>query len=221
MRGFRWLSNWKIEKLLMLAIGIVIPSGPAAGQINDTLHPRHRLWEKRMQVWQQWARFSEKELFQAYQQTPDSWLREHVPAILPIRVDEGGNRLTSAYGYRKHPISRDWKFHNGIDLSGKLGQNVYATAQGIVQKVGYDPFLGNYIVLSHAGLFTTTYGHLSQTLVKKGQFIYRQVCIGKIGKTGRATGYHLHYIVKRSGKTVDADAYLFLRYNLYSISKSP
>jgi murein DD-endopeptidase MepM/ murein hydrolase activator NlpD len=213
------LNNWKIEKGLMLAIGIALLSGPAAGQINDTLH--HQLWEERMQVWQQWASFSEKELFQAYQQTRDSWLREHVPAILPLRVEEGGNRLTSAYGYRKHPISRDWKFHNGIDLSGELGQNVYATAQGIVTQIGFDPGLGNFIVLDHAGQFQTAYGHLSRIGVKPGQLVRRQEVIGWVGNSGRSTGYHLHYFVKRLGKTVDPDAYLFLRYGLPSLKNKP
>jgi len=216
MGGIHWLGNWKIDKGLLLAIGIALPGGPAVGQINVTLNPGHRLWEERMQVWQQWACFSEKELFQAYQQTRDSWLREHVPAILPIRVEEGGNRLTSVYGYRKHPISRDWKFHNGIDLSGKLGQNVYATARGIVTQIGFEPRLGNFIILDHAGQFQTAYGHLSRIGVKPGQLVRREEVIGRVGRSGSSTGYHLHYIVKRLGRTVDPDAYLFLRYGLPS-----
>jgi len=202
-------------------MGLLLSGTGVRGQGGNNHPVEDSLWRLRWEVWQQWACFSEKELFQAYQQTRDYWLREHVPAILPLRVEEGENRLTSVYGYRKHPISRDWKFHNGIDLSGELGQNVYATAQGIVTQIGFDPGLGNFIVLGHAGQFQTVYGHLSRIGVKPGQLVRREEVIGRVGSSGRSSGYHLHYIVKRLGKTVDPDAYLFLRYGLPSLKNKP
>lgn len=182
--------------------------------------PVDTLWKIRMRTWHRWAAISEAEFLKEYLQTEDTWLRLHVPAMLPLIPEEGNVRFTSGYGWRKHPIGGKTKFHNGIDLAATKGQPVYATAQGVVEKVAYEKGLGTYLVLSHAGLFQTYYGHLSGVLVKVGQLVMREECIGMVGKSGTATGYHLHYIVKRLGKPVDADGYLFLRYGMLVARKS-
>lgn len=208
------MRKWSV----FLRLGLLVSCHLALGQEvapMPILSSKDSLQEHRITVWREWASLSEQELFKAYVLTEDTWLRMHVPSVLPIRVDEGTTRLTSGYGYRKHPISGTWKLHNGIDLSGSPYQPVYATAQGLVQQVSYDKSLGYYVVINHAGQFQTYYGHLATILVKPGQWVNREDCIGKVGRTGRATGYHLHYIIKRLGKTVDADKYLFLRYGLF------
>lgn len=174
------------------------------------------LAERRIKIWKYWAKVSDKVFFKQYLATTDPWLRNHVPSILPIRVEDGHARLTSHFGWRMHPIVGKNKFHNGIDLAAYYKQPVYSTAQGVVEKVGYDRIIGNYIVVSHAGLFKTIYGHLSSTLVKVGQWVDREQLIGLVGSTGRSTGYHLHYSVKKNNVMVNANQYLFLRFGLIS-----
>ncbi|MDJ1470272.1 M23 family metallopeptidase [Xanthocytophaga flava] len=168
----------------------------------------------RLIIWKRWASVTDSVFFKEYKITSDNWLRKHVPSIPPIRPEEGKAKLTSSFGWRKHPILGKEKFHNGIDLAAAPGQAVYSTAQGIIEKVGYDPIIGNYITLNHTGLFKTIYGHLSATLVKAGKWVDRDQLIGLVGNTGRSTGYHLHYIVKKNNIAVNADPYLFLRYGV-------
>ena len=198
--------------LLQYAAGLQVAysqSSDSTDRVNNEL-----IIEERIKIWKQWADLGEEELFLAYINTTDTWLRNHVPSIMPLRVEDGNIRLTSHFGPRIHPITKESKFHSGIDLAAANGQLVYATAQGLVERTGRDAFLGNFIVLSHAGQFETWYGHLSEIGVEPGQLINRGDIIGRVGSTGRSTSYHLHYTVKRLGKAVDADRYLFLRYGL-------
>jgi murein DD-endopeptidase MepM/ murein hydrolase activator NlpD len=170
--------------------------------------------EERIRIWQQWADLSEDALFAAYSAARDPWLRNHIPSILPLRVEDGSIRLSAHFGNRIHPITGETDFHSGIDLAAKAGQPVYATAQGMVAHTGSHPLLGMFIIITHGGMYETWYGHLSKIGVEKGQLVYQADVIGSVGSTGRSTSPHLHYTVKRFGKAVDADKYLFLRYGL-------
>jgi len=121
--------------------------------------------------------------------------------IWPVR-----GRITSPYGMRV--ISGRKDFHAGIDIGGPTGTNIVAAESGRVSYAGYMRGFGNVIVLSHDGGYSTVYGHNSVNLVKKGQYVKRGSVIGKVGRTGNATGPHLHFEIRLSGKPVNPLPYL-------------
>ncbi len=111
-------------------------------------------------------------------------------------------RITSPYGYRIDPISKKKRFHSGVDIRTKES-TLYSMFPGIVKKVGYKKRgLGNFIVIDH-GNFETIYGHLSIIFLKKKDKVTAGSKIGISGSTGRATGDHLHLILKYRGKKVN------------------
>ena len=121
--------------------------------------------------------------------------------IWPVR-----GRITSPYGMRV--ISGRKDFHAGIDIGSPTGTNIVAAESGRVSYAGYMRGYGNVIILSHDGAYSTVYGHNSVNLVKKGQYVKRGNIIGKVGSTGNATGPHLHFEVRLSGKSVNPLSYL-------------
>lgn len=116
------------------------------------------------------------------------------------------NLMGSRYGLRYHPIFHIWRMHDGIDVRLSYGEKLYSLAPGTVVDVqsanvrGY----GRYVEISHNGLYTTRYCHLSTVYVKKGdRIISTDQCIGKVGHSGTATGAHLHLVYLYDGKTVN------------------
>ena len=116
-------------------------------------------------------------------------------------------RVTSPYGMRIHPISRQPQFHEGVDLGAPLGAPVYAMADGQVLYAGPATGFGSEIVLSHAGGVSTVYGHVSQILVSAGAVEAGQV-IALVGNEGESTGPHLHAEVHVDDAPVDPVAWL-------------
>ena len=106
---------------------------------------------------------------------------------------------SSSYGYRPDPVTGKRTMHWGIDISTNPGNPVWATADGRVISCKYDKISGNTIKISHMGGVTTVYCHLSKYKVKAGQKVKRGQVVGLIGKTGKATGPHLHYEVRVNG----------------------
>jgi murein DD-endopeptidase MepM/ murein hydrolase activator NlpD len=106
-------------------------------------------------------------------------------------------------GFRTDPINGSSDFHPGLDIAGERGQPVYATADGRVTQRGYQGGYGNLLVLDHGFGLVTKYGHLSSYLVKQGEGVKRGQVIGRVGNTGRATGYHLHYEVLANGRLIN------------------
>ena len=111
-----------------------------------------------------------------------------------------GAVLSSGYGNRKDPISNRKSFHGGIDLAAKVGTPVLASAPGKVIHAGPAGGYGNLVILEHRYDYTTYYGHLSKINVKKGDTIIQGQKIGEVGKTGRVTGPHLHFEIRKDGK---------------------
>lgn len=116
--------------------------------------------------------------------------------------------LVSSYGNRTDPFTGKWTFHYGIDIATNHGNPVVATADGIVVRAAFDKLLGNNVVLAHTGGLTTTYGHLSRMNAKPGQKVKRGDLIGAVGKTGKATGPHVHYEVRVDGRAVNPYNYI-------------
>jgi len=121
--------------------------------------------------------------------------------IWPVR-----GRITSPYGMRVLYGRKD--FHAGIDIAGPTGTNIVAAESGRVSYAGYMRGYGNVIILSHDGGYSTVYGHNSVNLVKKGQYVKKGSIIGKVGRTGNATGPHLHFEVRLGGKPLNPLSYL-------------
>lgn len=105
--------------------------------------------------------------------------------------------LTSKFGYRIHPILKKRHMHGGIDYRSRTGDDVIATADGVVSYSAFNKGsgFGNLVTIAHANGFKTRYGHLSQRSVKTGQVIRKGQKIGEVGSTGRSSGPHLHYEV--------------------------
>jgi len=114
-------------------------------------------------------------------------------------------RVTSQYGMRYHPVQGRRKMHRGVDYGAPTGTEIRAVADGTVQYAGYKGANGNLIVLEHANGFTTLYAHLSEIAdgIRPGEKVGRKTVIGEVGSTGRSTGAHLHFGMKRNGEYVD------------------
>ncbi len=120
-----------------------------------------------------------------------------------------GGYYTSGFGYRKDPFTHKRRFHNGLDIRVPVGTPVGASADGIVIFAGWAGGYGKCIKIKHFNGYTTLYGHLSRIYVKRGQKVHRGQIIGRSGRTGRATGPHLHFTVWYKGKPVNPAQFLW------------
>lgn len=115
--------------------------------------------------------------------------------------------ITSGFGPRRHPITRERHFHEGIDIAADEGTSVYAARAGKVIFAGPSGGYGYLIILDH-GLYETYYAHLSEILVYKGQFVEAGQLIARSGNTGFSTGPHLHFEIRLRGTPVSPSDYL-------------
>jgi len=125
-------------------------------------------------------------------------LADATPSIWPAH-----GWLTSRMGNRQDPMTGGEDFHPGLDIAGEKGQPIYATAAGRVTHAEYQGGYGNLVVVDHGFGLETKYGHLSSFSVKPGQTVKRGDVLGRLGATGRATGYHLHYEVRANGRLLN------------------
>lgn len=120
-------------------------------------------------------------------------------------------RITSSYGYRRNPFTnRGREMHSGVDLKGRTGDPVKATAKGRVTFAGYKGAYGYVVMVKHKNGYETRYAHLTRTRVKKGQAIEAGDIVGLLGSTGRSTGPHLHYEVIRHNRKLNPANYFSL-----------
>ncbi|MDB5142373.1 MAG: peptidoglycan DD-metalloendopeptidase family protein [Mucilaginibacter sp.] len=119
--------------------------------------------------------------------------------------------ITSMFGYRSDPFdTENAEYHPGIDFKGAKGDPVHVTADGKVIFTGPKGGYGNCIIVQHKNDFQTLYGHLSHINVEDGQSVSTGDVIGKVGSTGRSTGSHLHYEVRKNGKPINPIKFLTL-----------
>ncbi len=117
-----------------------------------------------------------------------------VPAIQPIAAIPP--RINSPFGVRRDPIYGDFRFHEGIDFGGKLGDKVFVSGNGKVLLVEYSfTGYGNNVVVDHGFGYKTRYAHLHTISVRVGQQVMRGQQIATLGNTGKSTAPHLHYEV--------------------------
>jgi murein DD-endopeptidase MepM/ murein hydrolase activator NlpD len=108
--------------------------------------------------------------------------------------------LTSGFGHRLDPFTKKKTFHGGLDIAAPKGTDVISSADGEVIFVGRKGGYGKLIVVKHIMGYETRYGHLDKMAVSLGDHVKKGQKIGNVGNTGRATGYHLHYEVRRFQK---------------------
>jgi murein DD-endopeptidase MepM/ murein hydrolase activator NlpD len=107
--------------------------------------------------------------------------------------------ITSAAGWRMHPVSGQRKIHNGIDLRARY-DSVYAVMVGIVESLGYDDRSGNWVRIAHDENYRSSYAHLSRILVSMGEKVNAGQVIAISGNTGSSSGPHLHFRIIVSDK---------------------
>lgn len=117
-------------------------------------------------------------------------------------------RISDDYGYRIHPILGVQQFHNGIDMAAPGGSPILAAYDGTVVAAAYSNSMGNYIMIDHGDSLYTIYMHASALYVSKGQEVSKGQKIAAVGSTGRSTGNHLHFSVRKSGSYVNPHSYL-------------
>lgn len=104
--------------------------------------------------------------------------------------------ITSNVGTRVHPVFKTKTTHTGLDIAAPANTPVKAAAAGEVLFVGWLKGYGQVIILDHGRDYSTVYAHLNSASVKEGQVVKANTVIGRVGKTGTATGYHLHFEVR-------------------------
>ena len=117
-------------------------------------------------------------------------------------------KVTSAYGWRIHPVYNVKKFHHGIDLSAKQGDSIVAARSGVVTRTTYDSSSGYYVTINHGDGFSSSYLHMTHYCVKPGQNVNAGDVIGYVGSTGTSTGPHLHFAIYYNGNSVNPASYV-------------
>lgn len=109
---------------------------------------------------------------------------------------------------RTHPLYHTKEFHPGIDITGVVGEDVYAVAAGSIIFSGKQRGYGKVLIVDHGNRLYSVYAHLSVILAAKGASVNAGERIGKIGLTGNSTGAHLHFEVRKGEKAVNPLDYL-------------
>ncbi|STO30725.1 Murein hydrolase activator NlpD precursor [Fusobacterium necrogenes] len=129
--------------------------------------------------------------------------RSNLGFIMPIKY----TGITSPYGNRFHPVLKRYIFHAGADLRARFIP-LYASKEGKVTFAGSMNGYGKIIIIQHSGGYETRYAHLDKIGVRKGQYVKTGELIGKTGQSGRVTGPHLHFELRKNGKTLNPMRYM-------------
>lgn len=116
--------------------------------------------------------------------------------------------LSSTYGQRIDPFHGTLAFHRGVDFAGPEGADIVATGDGMVVFAGEHSGYGEVVEISHGDGITTVYAHASKVLVKAGEIVREGQPIARLGSTGRSTGPHVHYEVRRNGAPINPEGFL-------------
>ena len=132
-----------------------------------------------------------------------SAIASSTPTVAPVR-----GLLNSGFGERTDPFTGQGAFHPGLDISTRRHEPVLATAEGTVVKSGWSGDYGKAVEIAHTTGYTTIYGHLDVVLVADGQHVRRGERIGLVGSTGRSTGPHLHYEIRKDDRALNPLEYI-------------
>ena len=131
-----------------------------------------------------------------------------IPSIQPVS-NRDLTRIASGFGLRMHPIYKIIKMHKGMDFTAPIGTEIYATGDGIVEKVGWIGGYGRTIMINHGFGYKTRYAHCSKYNCRKGQKVKRGDLIGFVGNTGQSSGPHLHYEVFKNKRQINPVNFFF------------
>ncbi len=114
-------------------------------------------------------------------------------------------RISSRYGWRRHPILKKRILHSGVDYAAPKGSRIYASGDGVVRRAEWAGGYGKYVVIRHNSEFSTGYAHMNSFArgIKPGVRVKQGQVIGYVGSTGRSTGPHLHFEIIKNGKKID------------------
>ena len=123
-----------------------------------------------------------------------------------MKTPINGARLSSTFGFRRHPILGYNKLHQGTDFAAPTGTPIMASGSGVVERASWFGAYGKFIMIRHNSTYKTAYAHLSGFAkgVRSGSRVQQGQVIGYVGSTGRSTGPHLHYEVLVNGKRVNS-----------------
>lgn len=134
----------------------------------------------------------------------DKLLSESVrEQLFPGQIPVDAVYMTSRFGTRFDPFTRRVSRHAGVDFAAPVGAEILSAASGVVLRAEYHPAYGYVVDLDHGNGLTTRYGHCSRLFVKKGEFVKSGTRIAAAGSTGRSTGPHLHFEVRKNGTPVN------------------
>lgn len=136
-------------------------------------------------------------------------IRKALPDFVwPVTKREPYILFASLYGYRINPIEGFFEFHKGVDFTGSIGDPVWASGNGTVEKTYFDRLLGNCIRIKHDKSIKTVYAHLDKTLVKVGEEVKVGYQIATLGNSGVSSKPHIHYEIWQNGKTIDPEEFM-------------
>jgi len=176
-----------------------------ADQNDDLVQTENTIAELERQIQFQKSSFAE---IQANVKQQENAL-SHTPSIWPV-----GGWVSSGFGYRKDPFTGRHTMHNGLDIVAPPGTAIVAAADGKVCFAGVKSGWGRVIEVDHGYGYTTFYGHCSSIFKSYGSVVRRGEMIATVGRSGKTTGYHLHYGIKISGSWVNPSNYLLDNYSL-------
>jgi murein DD-endopeptidase MepM/ murein hydrolase activator NlpD len=120
-----------------------------------------------------------------------------------IALAEPGGRVTSPFGWRPDPFNGRVKFHAGLDIRSAYGSDVRAAGSGTVAFAGEQSGYGLTVVIDHGDGLQTRYAHLSSLAVHEGDTVESGEVVARSGNSGRSTGPHLHFEVRKDGRAID------------------
>jgi murein DD-endopeptidase MepM/ murein hydrolase activator NlpD len=122
-----------------------------------------------------------------------------------VRKPLAAGIMRSGFGARNHPLLGYFKMHTGVDWAAPLGTAIYASGNGVVDKVGWESGYGKYVRIKHANGYETAYGHMTAfaRTIQPGARVRQGQVIGYVGSTGLSTGPHVHYEILVNGRFVD------------------
>jgi len=117
--------------------------------------------------------------------------------------------MSSAFGYRTDPFTGKRAWHGGVDFAGKENSDIIAVASGVVTWSGDRYGYGNLVEINHGGGYATRYAHCKELFVKVGDIVEKGQVLAAMGSTGRSTGPHVHYEVRKNGKGINPKKYIY------------
>ncbi len=154
-----------------------------------------------------------------YQDVDENYYEEYVKASSEVDLSTDLNKMiiplkgniTSAYGWRIHPKTKNKSFHTGVDIGAKSGTNIKTVLDGVVEEIVFDDSVyGNYIIISHENNTQTMYAHCSKIIAESGDEVIKGDTIAQVGSTGLSTGPHLHFEVRVEGKRLNPEWFIKL-----------